>query len=241
MSSIAVSYSKSVEVFSCVSIIAQSCAIDKFYLISRLHNALWNCYFLSKLLLSIYLKFIYSWLLTEKKEKKYLAYLKTMLKYVNFHKKNIYKRTIKLIYIYNLYIYIYIYIYKRTIKNISISALKGHLQVIKIMKIVFAKFTWAAFRSPAFYLTFKNLKWCEFLYFQRNTVPNPWSDKKGCFYPVSNSSNVSRFELCRVLSQRVRIFIEFKNIVHNCLNIRFSTVEHPDNKRIRKMRCNKRI
>ena len=50
MSSIPVSYSKSVGVLSCVSIIAQSCAIDKVYLISRLQNALWNCYFLSKLL-----------------------------------------------------------------------------------------------------------------------------------------------------------------------------------------------
>ena len=39
-----------------------------------------------------YLKFIYSWLLTEKK-KKYLAYLKTMLIYVNYI--YIYKRTIK--------------------------------------------------------------------------------------------------------------------------------------------------
>ena len=42
--------SKSVGVVSCVSIIAQSCAIDKVYLISRLQNALWNCCFLSKLL-----------------------------------------------------------------------------------------------------------------------------------------------------------------------------------------------
>ena len=50
MSSIPVSYSKSVGVLSCVSIIAQSCAIDKVYLISRLQNVLWNCYFLSKLL-----------------------------------------------------------------------------------------------------------------------------------------------------------------------------------------------
>ena len=36
-------------VLSCVSVIAQSCAIDKVYLI-RLRNALWNCYFWSKLL-----------------------------------------------------------------------------------------------------------------------------------------------------------------------------------------------
>ena len=50
MSSVPVSYSKSVGVLSCVSIIAHSCAIDKVYLISRLQNALWNCYFLSKLL-----------------------------------------------------------------------------------------------------------------------------------------------------------------------------------------------
>ena len=50
MSSIPVSYSKSVGVLSCVSIIAQSCAIDKVYLISSLQNAPWNCYFLSKLL-----------------------------------------------------------------------------------------------------------------------------------------------------------------------------------------------
>ena len=49
MSLIPVSYSKSVEVLSCVSIIAQSCAIDKVYLISRLQNALSNFYFLSKL------------------------------------------------------------------------------------------------------------------------------------------------------------------------------------------------
>ena len=49
MSSIPVSYSKSGGVLSCVSIIAQSCAIDEVYLISRLHNALSNCYFLSKL------------------------------------------------------------------------------------------------------------------------------------------------------------------------------------------------
>ena len=39
--------------------------------------------------LSFYLKFIYSWLLTEEKEKKYLVYLKTMLIYINFHKKHI--------------------------------------------------------------------------------------------------------------------------------------------------------
>ena len=45
-----VPYSKSVAVLSCVSIIAQSCAIDKVYLISRLHNVLWNWYFSSKLL-----------------------------------------------------------------------------------------------------------------------------------------------------------------------------------------------
>ena len=45
------------------------------------------------------LKFIYSWLLTKKNN---LAYLKAMLIYVNFHKKNT-------------------YIYKRTIKNINIS------------------------------------------------------------------------------------------------------------------------
>ena len=59
-----------------------------------------------------------------------------------------------------------IYIYKRTTKNInisqekvtSISALKGQLQVTKILKIVFAKFTWAVFKSRAFYLTLKNLK-----------------------------------------------------------------------------------
>ena len=50
MSSRPVSYSKSVGVLSCVSIISQSCAIDKVYLISRLQNAPWNCYFLSKLL-----------------------------------------------------------------------------------------------------------------------------------------------------------------------------------------------
>ena len=48
MSSIPVSYSKNVGVLSCVSIIAQSCAIDKVYLISRLQNARWNCYFWSK-------------------------------------------------------------------------------------------------------------------------------------------------------------------------------------------------
>ena len=35
---------------SCVSIIVQSCTIDKVYLSSRLQYALWNCYFLSKLL-----------------------------------------------------------------------------------------------------------------------------------------------------------------------------------------------
>ena len=60
MSSIPVSYSKSVGVRSCVSIIAQSCAIGKVYLISRLHSAPWNCYFLSKLLFqSLYfLKFL---------------------------------------------------------------------------------------------------------------------------------------------------------------------------------------
>ena len=39
MSSIPVSYSKNVGVLSCVSIIAQSCAMDKVYLISRLQNA----------------------------------------------------------------------------------------------------------------------------------------------------------------------------------------------------------
>ena len=53
MSSIPVSYSKSVGVLSCVSIIAQSWTIDKVYLISRLQNVElepWNCYFLSKLL-----------------------------------------------------------------------------------------------------------------------------------------------------------------------------------------------
>ena len=135
-----------------------------------------------------------------------------MLIYINFHKKA------------HIYIYIYIYIYKRTTKNTnisqekvtSISALKGQLQVTKILKIVFAKFTWAVFKSRAFYLTLKNLKWCWFLYSQRNTTPNPWCDKRGCFYPISNSSNVSRFEICRAVSQRVRIVIEFKNIVHNC-------------------------
>ena len=37
-------------ILSCVSVIAPSCAIDKVYLIIRLQNALWNCYFLSKLL-----------------------------------------------------------------------------------------------------------------------------------------------------------------------------------------------
>ena len=37
-------------VLSCVSIIAQSRVIDKAYLIIRLHNVLWNCYFLSQLL-----------------------------------------------------------------------------------------------------------------------------------------------------------------------------------------------
>ena len=60
MSLIPVSYSKSVGVLSFVSIIAQSCTIGKVYLISRLHNALWNCYFLSKLLFqSLYfLKFL---------------------------------------------------------------------------------------------------------------------------------------------------------------------------------------
>ena len=50
-----------------------------------------------------------------------------MLIYVNFHK-------IKHVYIY-----------------------KKKLQVIEMLNIVFAKFTWAVFRSPA-YLTFKNLK-----------------------------------------------------------------------------------
>ena len=53
MSSVPVSYSKSVGVLSCVSIIAQSWTIDKVYLISRLQNVElepWNCYFLSKLL-----------------------------------------------------------------------------------------------------------------------------------------------------------------------------------------------
>ena len=50
MSSIPVPYSKSNGVLSCVSIIAQSCAIDKVYLISRLQNALWNCHFLNELL-----------------------------------------------------------------------------------------------------------------------------------------------------------------------------------------------
>ena len=50
MSSIPVPYSKSNGVLSCVSIIAQSCAIDKVYLVSRLQNALWNCHFLSELL-----------------------------------------------------------------------------------------------------------------------------------------------------------------------------------------------
>ena len=50
MSSIPVLYSKSNGVLSCVSIITQSCAIDKVYLVSRLQNALWNCHFLSELL-----------------------------------------------------------------------------------------------------------------------------------------------------------------------------------------------
>ena len=50
MSSIPVPYSKSNGVLSCVSIIAQSCAIDKVYLVRRLQNALWNCHFLSELL-----------------------------------------------------------------------------------------------------------------------------------------------------------------------------------------------
>ena len=49
MSSIPVSYSNSVGVLSCVSIIAQSWAIDKVCLISGLQNAPCNCYFLSKL------------------------------------------------------------------------------------------------------------------------------------------------------------------------------------------------
>ena len=43
----------SVRVLSCVSIIAQSCTIDKVYLISRLPNVLWNCYFLSKPLFQV--------------------------------------------------------------------------------------------------------------------------------------------------------------------------------------------
>ena len=50
MSSIPVLYSKSVGVLSCGSIIAQSRIIDKVYWISRLQNALWNCYFLTRLL-----------------------------------------------------------------------------------------------------------------------------------------------------------------------------------------------
>ena len=45
MSSKTVPYCKRVRVLSCVSIIAQSRAIDKVYLSSRLHNVLWNCYF----------------------------------------------------------------------------------------------------------------------------------------------------------------------------------------------------
>ena len=51
MSSIPVPCSKSNGVLSCVSIIAQSCAIDKVYLVSGLQNALWKCHFLSELLL----------------------------------------------------------------------------------------------------------------------------------------------------------------------------------------------
>ena len=48
----------------------------------------------------------------KKRQKKYLAYLKTMLIYVNFHKKTYIKELLNLyIYEYNLYIYIYIYIY----------------------------------------------------------------------------------------------------------------------------------
>ena len=67
-------------------------------------------------------------------KKKYLAYLKTMLIYVKKNSKNI-------------------NISWETVT--SISALKFHLQVNKMLKIVFAKFTWAVFRSSAFYLTLK--------------------------------------------------------------------------------------
>ena len=47
---------------------------------------------------------------------------------------------------------------KQTIKNINRDKKKGHLQVTKMLNIVFAKFTRAIFWGPAFYLTFKNLK-----------------------------------------------------------------------------------
>ena len=78
-----------------------------------------------------------------------------------------------------IYIYIYIYIYIKSsiskndanlrqlsrnktciyiyIKKFK-STLKANLQVTEMLNIVFAKFTWSVFRSPAFYLTFKNLK-----------------------------------------------------------------------------------
>ena len=47
MNSITVPYIKSMGVLSYVFIIAQSCAIDKVYLISRLRDALWNYYILN--------------------------------------------------------------------------------------------------------------------------------------------------------------------------------------------------
>ena len=61
---IPVSHSKSVEALSCVSVIAQT--LDKVYLSSRLPNALWNCYFLSKLLFqSLYYLKVFTYTLSQ--------------------------------------------------------------------------------------------------------------------------------------------------------------------------------
>ena len=64
MGLIPVSHSKSVEALSCVSVIAQT--LDKVYLSSRLPNALWNCYFLSKLLFqSLYYLKVFTYTLSQ--------------------------------------------------------------------------------------------------------------------------------------------------------------------------------
>ena len=50
VSSVPITYSQSVGVLSGISITAESRIIDKVYLISWLHKALWNCYFSTRLL-----------------------------------------------------------------------------------------------------------------------------------------------------------------------------------------------